>query len=153
MHQNCELGRMYKSLIDTARFYTTRAFREQDYEASREYGAKADESLNAAASLGVSSPEYDFLSTARLVQANGDYESSLILLESAHKKLPSNRQLQMALVDTYVNLKRLKDALYVAQIIQAWSFDRPEIFEKTQELIKDIESQLGAIDNNSNDGQ
>ena len=117
MHQNRELGRMYKSLIDIARFYTTRAFREQDYEASREYGAKADESLNAAASLGVNSPEYDFLSATRLVQANGDYESSSILLESAHQKLPSNRQLQMALVNTYLNLGRLKDALHVTQII------------------------------------
>ncbi len=88
-----------------------------------------------------------------MVQASGDYESSLILFESAHRKLASNRQIQMALVNVYLQLGQLDKALSIAQIIQAWSFDQPAFFLKMQELIEDLKGQLGAIEKNSNEGQ
>ncbi len=128
-------------LLDRAYFYARQASTSVDDADMIEYDRLAAEGFEAIAKLGPTSAEYDLRLGRHLAESQEDYESALRLIESAYRKLPASREVQMSLLQAYLSVRRYDDAIFTAKIIQAWGFEQAGLFDSMQELIDNLQAQ------------
>ncbi len=135
-------------LLDRATFYSQLSEVTEDTSATREYDRIAEKGYAAIAELGTTSAEYDLSLGLHLIASQQEYVSALRSIESAYRKLPSNGEVQVALLNAYLSVSRYEDAIFVARILQARSFEQPGMFESLQELIEDLQARIDPLSDN-----